>query len=132
MLNAGRFSGPVDQYVSFDALAAPGIQKECGREVAAVTVPGVVIGDGSCAWTGAVETAAEASAITINAWPSRRRIIAPLPGFVRVYADFHSARTGGAGIPVRQSSGAAPAVEGRSVVRDADGGSVVRVAFSWG
>ncbi|MEV3974747.1 hypothetical protein AB0K68_42610 [Streptomyces sp. NPDC050698] len=97
----------MDQYVSFDALAVPGIQKECGREVAAVTVPGVVIGAGSCAWTGAVETAAEASAITINAWPSRRRIIASLPWFVGVCADFHSARTGGAGVLVRLSSGAA-------------------------
>jgi hypothetical protein len=101
----------VDQYVSFDALAAPGIQKECGREVAAVTVPGVVIGDGSCAWTGAVETAAEASAITINAWPSRRRIIAPLPGFIRVYADYHSARTGGAGVRLWPCSVAAPVAE---------------------
>lgn len=44
VLNAGWFSGPVDQYVSFDALAAPGIQKECGREVAAVTAPSAVIG----------------------------------------------------------------------------------------
>lgn len=49
--------------MSFDALAAPGIQKECGREVATVTAPGVVIGDGSCAWTGAVETAAEARSL---------------------------------------------------------------------
>ncbi|WP_454836951.1 hypothetical protein [Rhodococcus qingshengii] len=52
-----------------------------------------MVGDGSCAWTGAVETAAEASAITINAWPSRRRIIASVPWFVGVCADFHSART---------------------------------------
>lgn len=64
MILAGRFSGPVDQYVSFDVLMVPGIRNECGRGgVAAVTVPGVVIGDGSCAWTGAVETAAEARSL---------------------------------------------------------------------
>ncbi len=98
--------------MSFDPLTAPGIQNDHGRGSVVVTVPGAVTGDGTCAWAGAVETTAEAIAITINVWPSRRRIIAPLPGVVRMYADFHSARTGGAGIPVRPSSGAAPAVEG--------------------
>ncbi|MBQ7803039.1 hypothetical protein [Rhodococcus sp. (in: high G+C Gram-positive bacteria)] len=70
-----------------------------------------MVGDGFCAWTGAVETAAEASAITVNAWPSRRRIIASLPWFVGVCADFHSARTGGAGVRVGLSSGVTSVVE---------------------
>lgn len=85
--------------------AAPAIQKDCGRGSAAVTVPGAAAGEGTCAWAGAVETIAQASAIAITAWRSRRRIIAPLPGVVRVCADSHSARGEGAGIPVRSFSG---------------------------